>query len=142
MLYRRMFPVMVDRKYRDRCPVAVPFALVQEHEQQARNNHWQTVQRLSERGGLAPCELLAVLEDREHSRMDHQEAISRLLIILEEYEQRWEKAFDEKFVMDYDNIPGQGPTFLFMKNDDGKTMKIATPDDVKNFIRSIFEGGR
>jgi hypothetical protein len=38
--------------------------LVAPHEEQAQRNHDQTLQRLAERGGLSPAELLAVLQDR------------------------------------------------------------------------------
>jgi hypothetical protein len=32
------------------------------HEEQARRNHSQTLQRLAERGGLGPNEMLAVMD--------------------------------------------------------------------------------
>lgn len=54
--------------------LTVPLAVVVAHERQAQRNHGQTVQRLKERGGLAWCELAAVLEDRDWRRMDQDEA--------------------------------------------------------------------
>jgi alkanesulfonate monooxygenase SsuD/methylene tetrahydromethanopterin reductase-like flavin-dependent oxidoreductase (luciferase family) len=45
------------------CPTMVPWALVEPHERQARANHYQTLARLAERGGLDPCELWAVVHD-------------------------------------------------------------------------------
>lgn len=60
-----------------------PKHLVEPHEKQARANHQQTLDRLNERGGLSPCELLAVLEDRPWSKMDQGEAVRRLTAILD-----------------------------------------------------------
>ena len=46
------------------CPRWVPWALVAPHERRAERNHRQSLEQLNHRGGLDPCELLAVLEDR------------------------------------------------------------------------------
>ncbi len=67
-----MFPVMVGKYGAERS--YVPWSIVAPHEQQAQRNHSQTLKRLAERGGLAPCELAAVLEDRNWHRMDLQDA--------------------------------------------------------------------
>lgn len=56
MRSRRLFPIM-DGK-------AVPWALLERCERQALENHYQTLARLAERGGLSPSEALAVLESR------------------------------------------------------------------------------
>ncbi len=53
------------------CPAAVPYAMVEAHEGQAKANHDQTVARLAERGGLSVAEMLAVLEDRPWSSREH-----------------------------------------------------------------------
>jgi hypothetical protein len=42
---------------RDRWPAALPWALVEPLRAQAERNHGQTLERLNERGGLAPQEL-------------------------------------------------------------------------------------
>ena len=55
-----------------------PWHLIEPHSKQAMKNHGQTLERLAERGGLSPSELLAVMEDREWHRMDQDEALSRL----------------------------------------------------------------
>lgn len=64
-----MFPVLwqVHGKDRERfveleCPKRIPWALVAPHEQQALDNHGQTLQRLAARGGLSPSELVAVID--------------------------------------------------------------------------------
>lgn len=49
----RLFPIM-------RGP-AIPWSVIAPCEAQARKNHGQSLERLAERGGLAPCEAIAVL---------------------------------------------------------------------------------
>ena len=44
------------------CPSDVPWEFIAEHEAECLNNHGQTPQRLAERGGLAPGEMVAVIE--------------------------------------------------------------------------------
>lgn len=44
------------------CPRTVPWSILEPHEAQARSNHDQTLQRLAERGGLSPAEIVAVIE--------------------------------------------------------------------------------
>jgi hypothetical protein len=45
-------------------PLVVPYDLVKLHEQQALQNHGQTVDRLAARGGLSWFELLMVITDK------------------------------------------------------------------------------
>lgn len=54
--------------------VYVPWNFVAPHEAQAQRNHSQTLNRLKDRGGLSPSELLAVLEDRDWKKMSDAEA--------------------------------------------------------------------
>ena len=64
------------------CPRDVPWDLVAPHERQALRNHDQTLERLAERGGLSPAELLAVLEDlawSQRSARRDPEAVPALL---------------------------------------------------------------
>ena len=42
------------------CPREVPWAFVAEHAEWCQHNHDQTPERLAERGGLSPEEMLAV----------------------------------------------------------------------------------
>jgi len=58
----------LDPDLREKCPSSISFALIEPHRKQAKKNHGQTLERLNERGGLSPIELVAVLEDR---RIDH-----------------------------------------------------------------------
>ena len=69
------------------CPQLVPWDFVLPHDAQARKNHghWQGVKRLNERGGLAPCELVAVLQGRAWRRMPWTEAVAELKALLNEY---------------------------------------------------------
>lgn len=71
------FPIMMAHgsdKWR------LPMSLFRPHEAQAKWNHSQTLDRLRERGGLSPCEAVAVLEDRRWHRMDYSEAVTRLVL--------------------------------------------------------------
>lgn len=49
------------------CPHTVAWELVAPHEAQALKNHDQTLERLAERGGLSPAEMMLVLDDKEWS---------------------------------------------------------------------------
>lgn len=88
----RRFPVHPDsrRKTRD-CPASVPWSMLAPHEAQAQSNHSQTLERLAERGGLAVCEMLAVLEDRRWKPVPGDEALRQLRVHL----QRWHDAMQE-----------------------------------------------
>lgn len=68
----RMFPVMMRSGAWGEA--YVPFAVVALHERQAEKNHGQSVAKLASRGGLSPCELAAVLEDRRWHKMKDIEA--------------------------------------------------------------------
>jgi hypothetical protein len=59
-------------------PREVPWWLVEPHRRQALANHSQTLERLAERGGLDPTELVAVLEDRPWRTMTQIDAVARL----------------------------------------------------------------
>lgn len=67
-----------DRAREVGCPRDVPWELLAEHEEQAIENHDQTLRQLAARGGLGPCEMVAILEDRRWHRMAIESAI-RLL---------------------------------------------------------------
>jgi hypothetical protein len=43
------------------CPKVVPWDFVEPHREQAKRNHAQTLERLAQRGGLSPSELVAVV---------------------------------------------------------------------------------
>ncbi len=63
---------------------AFPWDLLAAHEQQAIENHQQSLQRLADRGGLDLGELLAVMQDRPWRHMPEAEAQAGLLRILDE----------------------------------------------------------
>ncbi|UBM12817.1 hypothetical protein [Cupriavidus metallidurans] len=42
----------------------IPFAMIAPHEAQAQRNHGQSLERLAQRGGLAACEALDIIEGR------------------------------------------------------------------------------
>ncbi len=47
---------------------AIPWEIIAPHEAQAQRNHSQSLQRLAERGGLSPCEAVAVIEDEDYRK--------------------------------------------------------------------------
>ncbi len=60
----------------------IPLAAIAPHENQALKNHYQTLERLAERGGLAWSEALAVLEDRPYTKIDEKEAKHKVIQIV------------------------------------------------------------
>lgn len=60
------------------CPRSVPWSLLAPHEERAQRNHGQTLAELARRGGLAPCEMLAVVEGRKWRRMSDADAVAQL----------------------------------------------------------------
>ena len=55
----RSFPVCAA------LPRFVPWSLLEPHREQADTNHGQTLERLAERGGLDPCEMWCVINDKK-----------------------------------------------------------------------------
>ena len=66
---RKQFPILGSGGAK------IDWQLVADHGKQANKNHYQTVQRLADRGGLSWCELHAVLHNREWRKMDENQAI-------------------------------------------------------------------
>lgn len=73
----RLFPILKSNVFR-----AIPWSMLEPHEGQAEKNHYQSLKRLAERGGLSPCEAVAVLEDRKYHRMSDDEAEMALIRLL------------------------------------------------------------
>lgn len=59
----------------------IPWAMIAQHERQAQRNHFQSLQRLHDRGGLVWSEALAVIEDRAWSNVP--DAKARVLAAVE-----------------------------------------------------------
>jgi len=83
-MYKEM-PILIDyfnkRKLRTdlwKYPDSVSMELLDE-ETAKRNHGGQTLQRLAERGGLGPCEMLAVMEKRKWESMPIIEAMDQLV---------------------------------------------------------------
>ena len=84
----RIFPIMApilrddasklmrDIRVSGRCflVLGVPWAMIEPHAKQAYSNHSQTLERLAERGGLSPCEAIAILNDQPWRKMDQNNA--------------------------------------------------------------------
>ena len=80
----RMFPLLPRTTA---CLKAVPWGFVAPHAVQAQRTHGQTLERLAERHGLAPQELLAVLEDQSiftgtYRDMTDDDAEQQILVLL------------------------------------------------------------
>ena len=92
----RMFPVLWqgDRKYFARlkelaCPHSVPWDFIAEHADGCQRNHGQTPERLAERGGLSPAEIVAVVDtdgsyEQRHAawNMTPEQEVARLCELL------------------------------------------------------------
>jgi hypothetical protein len=81
---RTSFPIL--REYAEPGRKDIPWEMIAPHEGQARLNHGQSLERLAERGGLAACEAVAVLENRAWRRMT--EADQRLTQLETEWRAR------------------------------------------------------
>lgn len=73
----KMMPIMQGK-----CLRAIPWALIAPHEDQAQDNHYQTLNKLAQRGGLGADEAVAILEDRQWRAMDEREAEFRLIALI------------------------------------------------------------
>ncbi len=62
---------------------SIRWSVIAGHEAQAQRNHYQSLERLAERGGLGVCEAVAIIEDRPWHRMDKAVAEARLLELCE-----------------------------------------------------------
>lgn len=72
-------PIRVrDERGRETMSEPLSWRIIEPHRRQAMRNHGQTLKRLRERGGLSPCEAVAILEDRKWSRMSQPDALHQL----------------------------------------------------------------
>lgn len=68
------FPIRHDDQL-----TSIPWDVIAPHETQALRNHHRSLASLAERGGLTPCEALAVIEGRPWERMAFTDARRRLV---------------------------------------------------------------
>lgn len=66
---RKTFPILKGEG------ASIDYQLVSDHAEQARSNHYQSVDRLAERGGLSWCELYAVLHNRKWEKIADNDAM-------------------------------------------------------------------
>ena len=72
-------PILSAREYQKRfvwCPLEIPMDFL--NEEWAQKNHSQSLERLAERGGLDPTEVIANIEHRSWKKMDIAEALKQL----------------------------------------------------------------
>lgn len=88
-LKARKFPVLMGADSKELrafgCPMVVPWDFIADNARMCEQNHSQTPERLAERGGLAPCEMCAVVEGRRWMKMTNEESAKRLLELLAAY---------------------------------------------------------
>lgn len=72
----RPFPIMTDRNDAPDCPRFIRWDAL--NEDWAHRNHNQTLSVLARRGGLSPCEAVAIIQRRNWRDMDRQEASDAL----------------------------------------------------------------
>lgn len=80
----RRFPLLIGNHFGN-VECDIPWGLIAPHEEQARKNHGQSLERLAQRHGLSFCEAVAIIEDRPWRRMDN--AWVKLAVYVLEYEQ-------------------------------------------------------
>ncbi|MFM0226139.1 hypothetical protein [Paraburkholderia dipogonis] len=89
----RTFPIhSSDRRELPLAPQSIPYWIVEQHEAQAKRNHYQTVQRLKERHGCSWLELLAILTDRPYQdvqAMSHSAAMVEVVSIVGKADPEW-----------------------------------------------------
>lgn len=93
----KRFPLILssDERKAAMAPTSVPWSLLAPHEAQAMTNHSQTLERLAERGGLAPNEMAAVLSDehwRHWLKRDPAEVLDVIREALDEHLRNADKA--------------------------------------------------
>lgn len=72
----RRFPVLTchaDRARRPEWPQSVPWSFLAPHEEHAKRNHDQSLERLADRGGLDLSEMAAIVEERKWRKMTDAE---------------------------------------------------------------------
>lgn len=78
------FPIMLDQELK-----CVPWAFMAPHEEQAKINHsGQDLARLAARGGVSPCEAIAIVEGRPWERMPLTAATLQLKQMVEQWKGR------------------------------------------------------
>jgi hypothetical protein len=66
---------------------SVPMAMLKPHEAQAKSNHGQTLERLNERGGMNPTEILGVIQGVRWGELKiHPDNELKLLRLVEAFE--------------------------------------------------------
>ena len=77
----RTFPIMNHGEPKC-CPSSIPWDIIAGHEEQAYHNHGQSLELLASRGGLSPCEAVAILEDRGWVKERDREVVCKRLLDL------------------------------------------------------------
>ena len=80
-LNNRPYPILEYARAKG-CPETIPWGLVAPHERQADLNHYQSLTRLGERGGLSPVELYWVMTGHKlmHLRTEQYRIIEAIAV--------------------------------------------------------------
>lgn len=88
-----VFPIHPgDRRDLPLAPQSIPYWIVEQHEVQAKRNHYQPVRRLKERQGCSWRELLAILTDRRYQDvpvMSNSAAMVEVVSIVSKLDPEW-----------------------------------------------------
>ena len=90
----KQFPVLLsERRKLERegidVPTSIPWDFIAPHERQARANHYQTLERLAERGGLSPWEIVQVVCDRPARPWNDTRSEAECVVVLNELVRTW-----------------------------------------------------
>lgn len=103
----KKFPVMLNYYERKElshlaCPTSVPWAFVEQFEHTVKYFHDQTLERLAQRGGLGPCELMAAITNRKAWWKEPEEkAVVALKTAVDEFNKRIEKTELKRCVVSF-----------------------------------------
>lgn len=68
----KLFPIHSSDREVPNCPKGIPWEVIAPHEEQALNNHSQTLEKLAQRGGLGLIEMYAVLSDKSYREAERE----------------------------------------------------------------------
>lgn len=120
-LTERTFPIMKGPR--------IPWRAIAPFEEQARRNHSQSLERLAERGGLSPCEAVAIMENREWHRMDAAAALKRL-------NELTSVPTDEKIIELFESTLSNNPEAYLTP---GQTVYQVTQDELLGFSKLLLK---
>lgn len=102
----QMFPIIGSRHSSTSTKAWFPLKVLSPHAKQTSLNHAHSLQQMSERGGMTPAELAAVLEDRPFVQMSDREAWYSIFEAVERHLKPMRTVTDADILRDGDTIHG------------------------------------